>query len=252
MLDIVCFKWKPAARYRSKFDARVVNVLGNMIKRNYQKPYRFSCITDDPKGIDPNIRIIPLWSDFANIPSAYGSRNPSCYRRLKLFSAEAKELIGERIVAIDLDVVITGDMSPIWDRPEEFVMIKSPTPNQTFYNGSMFMLTAGSRTQVWNTFDPIKSPKTTRIKRQFGSDQAWISVVLGPNEATWDQNDGVYSWRLHIDGHLLMSKFNRPLSYVYKPEKILPKNARLVIFHGADDPWEDKAQQIDWVRANWH
>lgn len=217
-----------------------------MVARHYRKPHRFSVITDDPSGIDSSIRIIPLWKDYSNLPSAYGSRNPSCYRRLKLFSKEAAEIIGPRFVSLDLDMVITDDLAPLWDRPEDFVIWKSPTPPPRYlYNGSMLMMTAGCRTSVWEKFDPVRSIQETRAKRMFGSDQAWISLRLGPGEATWDASDGVYSYRLHIDGSFEGGK------YVYSKDKSLPPNARVVVFHGGNDPWDAHCQQIDWVRRHY-
>ncbi len=235
MLDIVTFKWKPSHNYRSKFKASHVNILATMIRRNYQKPHRFSCITDDPEGIDKSIRVIPLWDDCSKLKSAYGERNPSCYRRLKLFSDEAATIVGPRFVSMDLDVVITGDMSSIWDRPEDFVIIKSPTPPPKYrYNGSMLLMTAGCRKFIWDDFDPILSPKETITRQMFGSDQAWISLKL-KNEAMWDEADGVYSYRIHLAPNMGR----------------LPKNAKLVSFHGADDPWEDRAQRLNWVRQHY-
>lgn len=236
MLEICTFKWRPAPGYRSKFTCEHVNTLAKMVARNYRKPHRFSCITDDPKGIDKSIRVIPLWPDHATLPSAYGARNPSCYRRLKVFSKEAKDLIGARFVVMDLDMVITENLAPLWDRPEDFVIIKSATPPPKYlYNGSMLLMTAGARPQVWDDFHPIKSPKETVAKRMFGSDQAWISLRLGPGEATWDTSDGVYSYRIHL------TPFGGKL----------PVNARVVSFHGSDDPWGPVAQRLKWVRQHY-
>lgn len=235
LLDICCFKWKSPPGYRSNFGPQAVNVLASMVARNYQKPHRFTCITDDANGISQHIRIIPLWMDHSNISSPHGNRNPSCYRRLKLFSTEAKDLIGPRIVALDLDVVITGDMIPVWDRPDDFIIWKNASP-PTPYNGSMFLLKAGSRSQVWDQFHPVKSPQKTRAANIFGSDQAWISYILGKGEKMWDESDGIYSYRVHMG-----------LKNNYK----LPENAKMVVFHGADDPWGHNAQRHKWVRENW-
>lgn len=236
MLEVCTFKWKPPHGYRSKFTADHVNTLAKMVARHYAGPHRFNCITDDPKGIDESIRIIPLWADHGQLPSAYGARNPSCYRRLKLFSEEARELVGPRFVSLDLDMVITGDLSPLWDRLEDFVIIKSATPPPRYlYNGSMLMMTAGCRRQIWDEFDPVKSPRETLARRFFGSDQAWISMQLGPGEATWDIDEGVYSFQIHL----------------MRAGGKLPKNARIVSFHGAVDPWSPQAQRLKWVREHY-
>lgn len=235
MLDVVCFKWRPPTGYRSTFGPETVNVLRAMVARHYRKPHRLTCITDDPAGIDADVRIVPLWSDYADVPSPHGGKNPACYRRLKVFSAEAAEIIGPRFVTIDLDVVITGDLSALWDRPEDFVMWgdTNPLPG-SHYNGSMLLMTAGARRQVWDRFDPHTSPAHALKARCWGSDQGWVSYCLGPGEARWNKADGVYSYRNHLQS-----------------TGALPPNARVVVFHGAVDPWDARAQALPWVRQHW-
>lgn len=234
MLDVLTFKWRSQPGYRSTFGPETVNVLKRMTARNYRSEHRFTCVTDDPSGIDDDVRIIPLWDDFANLQSPHGERNPSCYRRLKLFSLEAATLIGPRFVSLDLDCVITGDMAPVWDRPEDFVIWGATNPT-TSYNGSMMLMTAGARPKVWTTFDPATSPRKAKAAQCWGSDQGWISYCLGPNEKKWTQADGVYSWRNDI-----------------KPKRAtLPSAARIVFWHGRDDPWGTIGQSTNWVREHW-
>jgi len=205
-----------------------------MVARNYRGDHRFTCVTDDPAGIDADVRIVPLWDDFANVPSPHGERNPSCYRRLKLFSLEAATLIGPRFVSLDLDCVITGDMTPVWDRSEDF-MVWGDTNPTTAYNCSMMLLTAGARPKVWTTFDPTTSPRKAKAAQCWGSDQGWISYCLGPNEKKWTRADGVYSWRNDL-----------------KPKRAaLPGDARIVFWHGRDDPWGQVGQSSAWVREHW-
>lgn len=239
MLEVVCWKWRPARTYRSTFDASTVNTLRSMVARNLRLPHRFTCITDDPRGIDGDVRVIPLWNDFASVPNPSNARNPSCYRRLRMFSAEAREVIGERIVSMDLDVVITGDLTPLFDRPDDFVIWGGQTvqpgtrgPVYSWYNGSLMMLRAGTRTKVWTEFDPARSPALANRAGCRGSDQGWIAYCLGKNEPVWGTSDGVFSFRNHV----LPSK------------GILPKGARFVAFHGAHDPWHRNVQrEHPWV-----
>jgi hypothetical protein len=235
VLTVCCFKWKPQKPgYRSQFAAEHVRVLRNMVARHYKQPHRFVCITDDAKGLD-DIETIPLWSDHANVPSPHGGGNPSCYRRLKLFDPAIEGVLGKRIVSIDLDTVIVNDLSPLWDRPEDFVIWGGETDKRSWYNGSMWMLTAGSRSKVWTTFHPHDSPRAALRAGRFGSDQGWISHVLGKGEATWTQADGCYSWRVH-----LAPKGGQ-----------LPENARVIFFHGKNDPWHYDCMQVDWIREHW-
>jgi hypothetical protein len=234
-LSVVCWRWKPTPGYRSEYSPTTVNVLRRMVARHYPRPHRFICVTDDPAGLDSGIEIIPLWNDFAQIPSPHGKKNPSCYRRLRAFAPEIGDLFGPRFVSLDLDCVITGDLQPLWDRSEPIVMWGDTNP-RTHYNGSMMLMSAGARPQVWTTFDPQSSPDQSRRAGCFGSDQGWISYCLGPGEAKWSRHDGVYSFR----NDLKLSNPDR-----------LPSNARIVIFHGNEDPWGIHAQSLEWVKQHW-
>lgn len=234
MLSVITFKWK-APGYRVEFTAEHVNTLRRMVKRHYPAPHRFFCVTDDPEGLDPHVGYVPLWNDFGDLLSPHGEDYPSCYRRLKMFSPGIADIFGERFVTLDLDCVITGDMRPLWDRSEDIVLWGG-TNATTFYNGSMMLMRAGARAQVWTEFDPLRSPAQAQAAGHFGSDQGWISHVLGPRETMWTQSDGVYSWRCDL----------AQLGYR------LPGNAKIVIFHGKkQNPWDQRLRRVQWIRRNW-
>lgn len=230
---VVTWRWKPKAGYRSKFGPETVNTLQRMVARNFVVPHRFICVTDDPEGLAPGIEVIPLWNDWADVENPSGPINPSCYRRLRMFHPNAEKWFGRRFVSLDLDVVITGDMRPLWDRPEPFVIWGDTNPT-TPYNGSMMLMTAGARSKVWLDFDPVESPKRSVAMGYFGSDQAWIGACLGTNETKWTRRDGVYSYRNEIG-----------------PRGVLPDGARIVVFHGHIDPWGPQAQNLEWVKAHY-
>lgn len=232
--SVVTWKWKPADGYRSTFGPETVNILRRMVARHFPHPHRFICVTDDAAGIDPEVEIRPAWNDFAGVPSPHGGRNPSCYRRLRLFHPDAAQWFGERFVSLDLDMVITGDLTPLWHRSEDIVLWgdTNPLPG-SHYNGSMMLLRAGVRPQVWTDFDPRVSPQLSLRAKCHGSDQGWISYCLGPGEARWTKADGVYSYR----NDLAPNGASR-----------LPADAKLVVFHGHVDPWEAQGQRIEWIR----
>lgn len=233
MISIVTFKWTPHLDYRSKFGPETVNTLFGMLRRFYSKPFRAICVTDDTKGIDSSIETIPLWPDYGNLPSPHGSSRPSCYRRLKVFSTDARAMFGERFAVLDLDCVVTADVTPIFDRTEDFVMWGETHP-QTHYNGSLMLMTAGARRQVWDSFHPKRSPMLARRAGHYGSDQGWISYCLGPKEAKFTTKDGVYSYRIH-------------LSQAHG----LPSNCRMVYFNGKIDPWSPEAKDLPWIREHY-
>lgn len=227
MITVLLWKWKQS-NYRSAFNYQHVNTMVKMIGRNLDLPHRVLCITDDPVGI--MCETYPLWDAPDIIPIKEGK--PNCYRRLKVFGDFGREL-GDRLLSIDLDTVITKNMTDLVDRKEDFV-IWGDTAKGTHYNGGFWLMTPGTRKQVWDTFVP-DAPRITSSLKIVGSDQAWISHVLGPGEATWSTQDGVYSYRNHL---------NRG----FAP---LPSNAKVVFFHGQVDPWSARARNIRWVRENY-
>lgn len=233
MLTVVTWKWPAPTGYRSHYGPETVLTLRDMVQRHYPHPHRFVCVTDDPV---PDVECVPAWNDFARVASPHGPKHPSCYRRLRLFHPDIASTLGERLVSLDLDVVLTADVTPLWDRPEPIVLWgdTNPLPG-SHYNGSMVLLSAGARPHVWTRFDPAKSPRISMQAKCFGSDQGWISYVLGAGEAKWTRADGVYSFRNHLQGRTA-----------------LPANARLVAFHGRFDPWQRQVQQQHpWVAEHY-
>jgi len=236
-VTFVSWWWKPPGPYRSEFKAEHVRTLRNMLSRHFHKDADFVCVTDSPEALDPDITAIRLWDQFGDLPSPHGARNPSCYRRLRLFAPDAAQVFGgTRLASVDLDSVVVRDVTPVFDRPEPF-LIFGKTDARNDYNGSFILLTAGARRQVWDVFSKNPSAAIADAKRnqRFGSDQAIITNVLGPNETIWTQADGVYSFRVHLENG------NKPL----------PANARLISMHGGTDPWSSRGQGFDWIRRHY-
>src|SRR5690606_3029303 len=194
----------------------------SMVARHYEDPFRFICITDDATGIRPEVECVPLWNHYRNLKNPTWSWGPNCFPRLYTYSKDFERIAGKRFVCIDLDVVITGDLRPLWNRPEDFVIYASATAGG-HYNGSMILMNAGCRPQVWTDFDPKTSPRLANAAGCFGSDQGWIQYKLGKNEAKWTIKDGIFSYRRDCLGRNLGR---------------LPKGARIVVFHGKPDPWD--------------
>lgn len=237
MLRVVCWFWLPKAEYRTQFTVGHVNTLRSMVERNYKSPHEFVCITDQTKGFDSAIRVIPLWDHHRKRESIYGPGAPSCYPRLYAYSSDMREIIGERFVSVDLDACITADMAPVWDRKEDF-MIWGGKGRRTPWNGSMWMMNAGCREKVWTEFDrdPDRAIKKARGAGFYGSDQAWMNYMLGPHENHWDEDDGVYSYRMHVK------------NYGGK----MPKGCRICFFEGHYDPTHPAVRKTaPWVEEHY-
>ena len=231
-LSVVCWLWRPVKNYRSQFTAEHVNIFRNMVERHLKIPHEVVCITDMPEGIDDRVRIVPIWNDHNEVQSPHGGTTPACYRRLKAFTPEMAQVIGPRFISMDLDVVIVDDITPLLSRKEDFIIWGSVL-RKTQYNGSMWMMDAGARKEIYEDFDPITTPVKTRKAGLNGSDQAWMVYRLGKKEAQWTpEDDGVYAWRSDIKANSFF----------------LLKDARIVFFQGHADPWDQYTQdRSPWI-----
>lgn len=184
-LQIVFWKWEHPTRLHILFDftADVVNRRRQELARFLNIPHEVVCITDNPNGLDSAIRAVPLWSE--------GAALGGCWRRLRAFSPEMREIIGPRFAWIDLDSTILGPMDDILGRPEDAVFYRSDSIAGTPYNGSMILMDAGAKAEVWNQFDPARAPAIVAAAGLKGTDQAWIAHVLGPDQPVWTKEDGV-------------------------------------------------------------
>jgi hypothetical protein len=240
MLNVVTFLWDSPG-YRSKYSIEHVEIMRRMVARHYSGAHRFHCVTDRLKNLhdvhhDNNMSWHKLWDDYADVQNPHGAGNPSCYRRLKLWSEWARETIGERILQIDLDMVLVDSVDTLWNRPEPCVLWADNLNKTSPYNGAMQLFTPGGELgrKVWEGFDPVRSPKKGKAAGYFGSDQAWIALALGPNEARWKADDGAVSWRVHC-----------------KPNGgDLPKGAKVVNFHGQEDPWT-LSDRVAWIAEHY-
>lgn len=237
MLNVVCWKWKQL-NYRSKFIPKRVGTLRNMVARNLSIPHRFLCITDEPEGID--CETIPIWTE-PDIVLPQG--RPNCYRRLKLFSKDAQSILNcdedDYVLSIDLDTVIVSDFTDliqdVIDRNVDF-KIWGDTAKNTPYNGSFWMLKLNSRNHVWETLLKAgeRAPILTKDKNYIGSDQGWMAYSMGEKEERWTSKDGIYSFR-------------NELTKTLKKDD-LPENAKIVFFHGKEDPWNKPIKErYEWV-----
>jgi len=231
MISIVCWKWG------EKYTADQVNVLARAIGRFYEEPHEFVCVTSEPEGLDAAIRIVapPVLPHHEQLGSPHGDRFPACYRRLWNFSREAGEAFGPRFFAIDIDTVITGDLRPIFNRSEEFMIWGDPGHTWAKYGGGAYLMKAGCRDFVWTMFRPGSSPALALAEGYNGSDQAWISYCLYPREATYTREHGMYT-------SAKWAKLPRG------PEAQLPVEVRMVHFSGKLKPWSFRAQKrYPWI-----
>lgn len=228
MRSVVCWLWEGRG-----YKPEHVNVAHRMFRRHLSGDFRFICITDVPGEYDEGIEVMPIPEQaqkLAALQTPEGGHFPSCYRRLWMFSPEAK-CLGDRVLLVDIDLVVVGDVNHLFDFDDDFVGWQ-PTGawgTRERLGGGLYLMTPGTQTHVWDDFKGLPSIYEARRAGYRGSDQAWISYKM------WGCRlfpSGIYSIRE------LKHSRRRP-----------PKDAVLVQHNGFLKPW---TSNVAWVRSAWH
>lgn len=236
MITVLTWLWKQD-KSRAEYDFNCVNVWAAMVRRNLSMPHRLACVTDIPEGIDPSVEIIAPPGDFLDITNPrWSNGRPQCYRRLSMFRRDAADIFGERFVCMDLDCVIGGPLDPLFDRKEDLVLFKGTLRNRP-YNGSMMLIRAGCRPDLFEDFNQEAALESGRLF--CGSDQAWLMHKLGPAMPVWDDRDGVF-W---FGGAYKRRDRKRALRVLFFPGSMKPWTASLV------DPFTRRHYRLDLQEA---
>lgn len=237
-LTVHCYLWSEGFRaYRPEH----VNTLARMVRRHLPVPHRFVCVTDETEGFDAHVDLVPLPDaarPLAALRSPEGPRFPASYRRLWSFSADARAL-GERLLMLDVDCVITGDLTPLVERTDDFVGWR---PNRAWgsdqrrIGGGTWLLRSGTKTHIWEmmTADPHGTIQRARDAGHRGSDQAILTWQLYDDLAIWPPSAGIYQSQDML----------KPTRYAS-----LPPDARIVHFNGTIKPWA--STHIPWVKEHY-
>jgi len=236
MLSVVVFTWTPYGDQKEsipsqnivKYGAEHVNKHFRMVSQNLNIPFRYHLFTDKIYGeYDEGIKVQPLWDICRDLGG--------CYNRLYTFSGEMSLLIGERAVYMDLDMIITGDITPLLDRDESFVYFKMRGSNGTGWrmNNGLYMMDTGRRSFVWEKF--IESPEYAIANRKGpGTDQGWTNAVLDlDSEAHWTQGKYIYDMRQ---------------DFLETGRTELPDDCRIVTWAGPRDPTVGDWSKYPWVK----
>lgn len=225
-------------KHGNKYTSDYVNKLYNMVKRNCTLDYEFVCLTENPKGINPDVKILPLpdgLSGWWYKPYMYSKELP----------------INGTILYLDLDVVISGNIDKLftyetykWCTIRDFTRAMRPKWNK--YNSSVVRFKTGELDKVWKKF--IENPK--KVQKQFFGDQDWLFEATRDNQALLFPDNWIQSWKWEIRKTKDFApggiKGNRKLKTI---ENVIPSNECCIcVFHGDPNPHNC---EDPWVVDNW-
>lgn len=191
-LTIVLWAWKPRGprmhKGRITYGPALANAQAKAIRAHLTIPHEIVVVTDHPAHeFDSSLRIVDAAEHFAEHADL-----GACYRRLKMFAPEAREILGDRIVSIDLDMVVVRDLTPLFTDWYPFRIWRSESLAGQPYNGSLIAHTAGANPQAWHDFRPPQTIQAARMQGFRGSDQAALAYILGKDQPVWTWQDGVF------------------------------------------------------------
>lgn len=220
-LTFICWTWG------YKYGAVDVVRLRNAIRKHTRLPHRF-CVFVDRDRPD-----IPMDIERHQIVDL-NLLDRSCFCRLRMFDPkwQAHHKL-QRFVSLDLDLVITGEIDPLFAREESFVILQKVNKvNPNPFNASVMMLEAGHHSNVWSDFS-IENAKRVPF-HEFPDDQGWIWSKI-PDAAGWNagKESGIYGFQ----------KPGWPDGFE------LPSDARIVAFIGKRKP--QRYKDLKWIRQHW-
>jgi hypothetical protein len=182
-----------------------VMALRDGVREHLAAPHDFVCLSD----VDvPGVWTLPLRHRF-----------PGWWSKLEL--VQPHRFTG-RIVYIDLDSVIVGDLSALAAYAGPFAMLSDFLRPERPASGVMAWdadADADAPRAIWDNW--VRDPEGHMYAHQGGGDQAFIRSVVG---------DGVDRLQDHVPGQLV--------SYKVHCKDGVPDGARVVSAHGRPKPWD--------------
>jgi hypothetical protein len=234
---VLCMKWG------TKYGAEYVNRLYGMVERHLKGNFRFVCLTDNSMGVRPDVECMPL----PTLDLAPGADRG--WPKLTTFKADLHGLRGTALF-VDLDIVIVGDITPFFEQPGEFLIIKDwKRPWRLTGNSSVYRFRIGAHADVLQHF--IRNQE--EVRRRFRNEQEYLSHAMHERgRLSYWPADWCCSYKYHCIP-------TWPINYWRPP--VIPPTARIVIFHGEVNPPDALAgrrnrrfrfvKPAPWVALHW-
>lgn len=193
-----------------------VNRLGSMIGRHLKQDFRLFCLTDDPRGLDDRIDVIPLPVDLEK-----------WWGKLYFFKPGVLPA-GERVIYFDLDTLIVGSLDELVKYRGSFATLMD------FYwphlvGPAVMLWEAGKHAQIWERWEEEGRPEHSM------GDLWWLNSI----------DDG--RWVQKVDRLQLIYPYTFISYKVHCVPTPLPE-ASVVCFHGEPKPHNCGAE---WVGQVW-
>jgi hypothetical protein len=228
--QFICTKWG------NKYPSAEVNRLYRALQRVSPGPFTLHCLTDDPEGIQPEVRVWPI-PDLPVIGNDVMNRG---WRKLTLFSPAMRGQIRGKVLYLDLDVILLESLEDFFRGDTPFAVIRDykrfRRRNLRTGNTSVFLYDAGRDYGVYDRLIELGPDVRQRFRneQEFLTDVMWRLGVL----AYWPP-DWCVSYKYHCVPAFPFSLWREPSP---------PPGARILVFHGRPKP----AEALQGIGAKWY
>lgn len=168
-LTVACLWVLPSNGQKSRhYGVEYVAKLRAMVARHLPIPHRFVCLTDRPdqvpEGVEP-ISVEPLGR----------SATRRWWTKLRLFDPAMP--FCRRVLYLDLDVLVTGDLSPIARMPAPFAAVPDSAPGWLGKGDRTVVKRYNSSVMVWDhgTMGHVLRDWSPDVTGRLWSDQDWLA-----------------------------------------------------------------------------
>ncbi|WP_213322543.1 hypothetical protein [Klebsiella aerogenes] len=185
------------------------------------------CLTD--AGTISGVNTVPLLHGL-----------PGWWSKLELFNPEHPDIGQEDLLYIDIDTVVTGDISPLFEL-DKMTMLSdfgSANPHEAPLASGLMYIPAAEKYKAWNAFwcNPEKIMTRPRIP-PFHGDQGFLSEIY-PDAQRFQVlfANQILSYKADIATEQMYG--HDPDIFRGDNSGVLPEEARIVCFHGFPRPWK--------------
>lgn len=212
--QVICINW--GERYGPPF----INRLYASVARNITPPFSFTCFTDNPTGIRPEV----CCEELPPLPIALPATSRGTWGKARLWNEHLGALKGY-VLFLDLDLIITGNLDELFafGNPGDVILARnSAKPLQRLGQTSVYRFPVGKLLPLLHRFaaNAAEIAEKYRFEQHFVSREAPGGIKFFPSR-----------WIRHFRAHC---RRTFPLNYFLPPR--LPRGARVVIFLGGLHP----------------
>jgi hypothetical protein len=229
-LNVLC------VRFGNKYSQEYVVRLRNMVKRHLTIPYKFYCLTDDPKPLEGVELIVQNNAGYVK----------GWWHKVHMF--DPKLPITGRILYMDLDVIVCNRIDKlvtVW--PHDFLGIRDFNrkfhPAYKYLNSSVMSWIAGTQSYIFENF---KNDPSSAMRMPGDQDWTWKcakdKIKFWPDN--WIQS---YKWEIRSRDELVLKQGHR-LFRDKRDDIVIDPDCCIAVFHGDPNPAhvDDKFVVDNW------